>query len=82
MPSQALMSVTFRVSCILEVVAFRKATFASSAFLDCFPLPLSRVGCRNALIGRAEKILEYGRLHRSLIDGVSKNKNTCKLTFK
>ena len=71
MPSQALMSVTFRVSCILEVVAFRKATFASSAFLDCFPLP-----------GRAEKILEYGRLHRSLIDGVSKNKNTCKLTFK
>ena len=37
MPSQALMSVTFRVSCILEVVAFRKATFASSAFLDCFP---------------------------------------------
>ena len=29
-----------------------------------------------------EKILECGRLHRYLIDGVSKDKNTCKLTFK
>ena len=85
MPPQAVMSVTRDLPGFVyprKLLPFAKLPLQALLSWIVSPCPPSRVGCRNALIGRAEKFLECGRLHRSLIDGVSKNKNTCKLTFK